>query len=62
LVLFNAHYEAIAFTLPEVAWGTEWTKLLDTAQGGWIEDEHPVLANTQIVVEGRALALLVQME
>ena len=62
LVLFNAHYEAIAFTLPEVAWGTEWTKLLDTAQGGWIEDENPVLANTQIVVEGRALALLVQME
>jgi isoamylase len=62
LVLFNAHYEPLAFTLPEIAWGTEWTQLLDTAQGGFIEDEKPVLAHTQIVVEGRALTLLVQME
>ena len=41
LVLFNAHYEPLAFTLPEVAWGTEWTQLLDTAQGGFIEDKKP---------------------
>jgi glycogen operon protein len=30
LVLFNAHHDALPFTLPGVEWGTSWAELLNT--------------------------------
>jgi glycogen operon protein len=32
LIVFNAHYEAVSFTLPACAGGTAWSLLLDTNQ------------------------------
>ena len=31
LVLFNAHYEAIDFQVPDVSYGPAWDTVLDTA-------------------------------
>ena len=33
LLLFNAHHEDHAFTLPEKAFGEAWTMVFDTADG-----------------------------
>ena len=29
-VMFNAHHEALTFTLPEAKWGARWTEVLNT--------------------------------
>jgi glycogen operon protein len=56
LVLFNAHYERIDFTLPGQPFGKRWIRVLDTADGlteGEISD-----AGQKAPVEGRSLVLL----
>lgn len=60
LILFNAHYEAIPFTLPGAKWGKAWKKLIDTEKGGFIEDEKPYPAKKKVLVENRSLVLLMR--
>ncbi len=31
-ILFNAHYEAMQFTLPTCPWGDQWVKVMDTSK------------------------------
>ncbi|MGN6584866.1 MAG: glycogen debranching protein GlgX [Rhizobiaceae bacterium] len=61
LLLFNAHYEAVPFTLPE-PYGGGWKVLIDTSSGA-IEPEGEALAGgSQMNVEGRTLFLLESRE
>jgi len=62
LVLFNAHHESIPFALPGPEWGKQWTRVIDTAKGGFIEDEKTLAAGDEISVQGRSLVLLIRNE
>jgi isoamylase len=58
LILFNAHHEAVAFTLPAVGYGRRWAHELSTAE----PDEQPGAsvfpARGLVAVEGRSLTIL----
>lgn len=56
-VIFNAHHEALTFTLPGINWGTLWVKELDTNMG-WLENNEALKAESQIKVEGRSIVML----
>ena len=56
-LIFNAHYEALEFTLPAKRWGEHWRMLLDTAQG-WIEHARPLSPGDMIEVTPRSVVLL----
>jgi isoamylase len=64
LIFFNAHYEAMAFTIPEGEWGERWAMALDTATGAPVgeggDDVHK--AGDHVEVEARALVMLRAME
>jgi isoamylase len=58
LILFNAHHEAVAFTLPAVSYGRRWAHELSTAE----PDEPPGAAvypaRGLVTVEARSLVVL----
>jgi glycogen operon protein len=56
-LIFNAHYESLAFTLPAKRWGAHWLTLLDTAQG-WINNASPLYAGAKLNVAARSTVLL----
>ena len=56
-LIFNAHYEALTFTLPAKRWGERWVTLLDTERG-WIDDAPPVNAGAKLKVAARSVVLL----
>jgi glycogen operon protein len=56
-LIFNAHYEALDFTLPEKRWGVRWALLLDTARG-WIDAPTPHQAGARLEVAPRSVVLL----
>jgi len=58
VLLFNAHFEEILFTPPVPKRGIQWVKVLDTAAGGFLEEEEPVGPKEQVPVQGRSLVLL----
>lgn len=56
LLLFNAHHEALAFTLPPDQFGETWECVLDTAMS--IAPDRPwVKAHAETVLEGRTLVV-----
>ncbi|MGH8056961.1 MAG: hypothetical protein ACREOH_06940 [Candidatus Entotheonellia bacterium] len=56
LLLLNAHYEAIPFTLPALKEGQRWERVLETAEGSaepsLVEGEPPY------ALQGRSMAVL----
>jgi isoamylase len=56
-LIFNAHHEALEFTLPEERWGRAWLRELDTAEG-WLEGEEALPAKAKLRVEGRSVVIL----
>jgi glycogen operon protein len=60
LVLFNAHHDAIPFTLPEFGAGG-WRVLVDTARDDGLGAESTLEPNGTYQIEGRSLALLQQI-
>lgn len=56
-VIFNAHHEPLAYTLPHAKYGKQWIKNLDTHRGviGPEDTFHP---GDMITVEGRSIILL----
>ena len=60
LLFFNAHYEPIFFTLPKPEWGQQWIRLLDTAHGGFVDDEKEYAGQEQVPVESRSLVMLMR--
>jgi len=59
LLLFNAHHEPMAFTLPGAEGGPSWRPLLDSARPAEL-DETPLPVGAQYQLDGRSLALLCQ--
>jgi glycogen operon protein len=56
-LIFNAHHEALDFTLPGKPWGRRWRLLLDTARG-WIDDGPPLSGGTRLQAAPRSVVLL----
>jgi glycogen operon protein len=56
-LIFNAHYEALAFTLPEKRWGERWARLLDTVHG-WLDQATLHEAGARLEVAPRSVVLL----
>jgi isoamylase len=58
-VLFNAHHEPIAFSLPHRAsWGRSWVKILDTTEELPFEKEEPYEMGQEVPVAARSVVLL----
>ncbi|HYD77185.1 glycogen debranching protein GlgX [Ramlibacter sp.] len=61
LLLFNASYEAVVFTLPEIAGLAEWRVRVDTGQGHFSPDEaERVEPLARVELEPHAMAVLVE--
>jgi glycogen operon protein len=57
-IIFNAHDDAIEFTLPEQRYGRQWKTVLDTAQEDGIGEEHKYTAKDTVMAGGRSIILL----
>ncbi len=55
LLCFNAHYEAIEFTLPPEEFGTSWVPVVSTAAN---PDDEPLAPGARVNVEARAVLVL----
>jgi glycogen operon protein len=57
-VIFNAHYEALDFVIPDLDWGKSWQRILDTAAAS-LETAGPrCAAGTAIHVGARSTVML----
>ena len=56
-LIFNAHHEAVEFTLPVNRWGSCWLGVLDTVRG-WTDDASPLQASARLTVVPRSMVLL----
>jgi glycogen operon protein len=57
-VLFNAHYEAMPFLLPNGPWGKEWMVELDTNRSVMEEEKKSYKSGEEVPVESRSLMVL----
>ncbi|BBX33457.1 glycogen operon protein GlgX homolog [Mycolicibacterium mageritense] len=55
LLCFNAHYEAIEFTLPPEEFGTSWVPIVSSAAN---PDDEPLAPGARVNVEARAVLVL----
>jgi isoamylase len=55
LLLFNAQFDTVTFTLPTRRFGARWEVLFATGDGA---PDGPVVARAQVLVEGSSLTLL----
>ena len=62
LVLFNAHHEEIAFTLPNHVAGVRWLAVMDTTVGDGLERGGVLEGGSAYSLKGRSLALLQQQK
>ena len=63
IMMFNAHYEAIEFTLPDQWLGAKWDVLIDTTEPlGYPVDKEALEAGTTLVVPARSTVVLKQIE
>jgi glycogen operon protein len=58
LLLFNAHYEDMTFTLPVRRFGARWTHELDTANPDLEPGSDAIPARGEVVVPSRSMKLL----
>ncbi len=58
LILFNAHWEPVGFTLPEARFAPRWRREMATSQAEWLDDTEVLEAGASLAVEGRSLVLL----
>lgn len=62
-VLFNAHYDALDFTLPVRQWGRRWRKVLDTASASLTAETGEVYeAGARVRLENRSVVVLQKVE
>ena len=58
-VLFNAHHEALPFTVPAPEWGGRWEVAVDTRWMTFAErPRHHVMPGDEIVVSARGIVVL----
>lgn len=58
LLMFNAHYEPLTFTMPSEEWGKCWQVILDTASDELPQDAQPCGAGCTLTLDSRSLVLL----
>ncbi|MFH7326641.1 glycogen debranching protein GlgX [Desulfurivibrio sp. C05AmB] len=56
-LVFNAHHEALTFTLPAREWAAGWLRVFDTVEG-WRDDETRLASGSAVAVEARSLMVL----
>jgi glycogen operon protein len=56
-IIFNAHHEALEYTLPLAKYGKQWYKVLDTSSTHEA-DEITYAAGDTLTVEGRSILIL----
>jgi len=62
-ILFNAHRQALDFTLPTCGWGNRWEKAIDTNEPVPDLREHPeYYAGQPVKVEGHSLMVLRRLD
>ena len=58
LLCFNAHYETMPFTAPDVVYGDRWIRVIDTADPDLSQRHEPTEAGRTFLVDDRALVVL----
>jgi glycogen operon protein len=58
LLLFNAHHESMAFSLPAGPWGEAWAALIDTNDPQMEEESVVYKAAEEVPVEARSVVVL----
>jgi glycogen operon protein len=58
LMLFNAHWEPVEFTIPDKRFAPRWRKEMATSQAEWRDEGELFEAGATLVVEARSLVLL----
>ncbi|WP_257158503.1 glycogen debranching protein GlgX [Corynebacterium cystitidis] len=62
IMMFNAHYEPIEFTIPSKNFGTEWQLLIDTTElTGYPLEQSIVATGDTVTVEARSTLVLKQV-
>jgi isoamylase len=61
LLCFNAHYESMAFTMPE-GMGTQWRRVIDTEDPHLVEPRSDATAGASITLESRSMMVLQLLE
>ncbi|WP_018297046.1 glycogen debranching protein GlgX [Corynebacterium lubricantis] len=63
IMMFNAHYEAIEFTIPARNLGSKWQLLVDTSEKtGYPLEQSLVVPGDSVTVEARSTLILKQVE
>jgi glycogen operon protein len=62
IMLFNAHWEPVEFTLPDKRLGPRWRKEMATSQPEWLDEGELFDAGALVVVEARSMVLLSEAE
>ena len=63
LLMFNAHYDSIDFTIPGKQFGVSWKLIVDTTEAtGYPAEAKHVPANGSITVPARSIIILRQIE
>ncbi len=62
LLLMNANYEAVPFSLPTTASGMMWGRLIDTCFSGGNDPDLPYEAGGEYPLQPRSLALLIELQ
>ncbi|HZO81014.1 MAG TPA: glycogen debranching protein GlgX [Candidatus Binataceae bacterium] len=57
-IMFNAHYEQLAFRLPALDWGKKWSRILDTGEPLPAGDGPVYSAGETVPIYARALIVL----
>jgi isoamylase len=58
-ILFNAHYEAMAFKLPTCPWGDRWVKVIDTDKPvPDLREHHQLRAGEEVHLEAYSMMVL----
>jgi len=60
LMLFNAHWEPVEFTLPASRFGERWRKEMETSEAEWLDKGEIFEAGATVVLEARSLMLLTE--
>jgi glycogen operon protein len=58
LILFNAHYDALEFVLPDRPFGHEWDRVIDTFTGEVQPGHDPHPAGDTVTLESRSLLVM----
>lgn len=58
VLMFNAHSDAVTFTLPPQDYGTDWVLRLDTATGRFDADDEPIDAGATLELPAHSMLVL----